>query len=183
MTEFDYRNEASNLHSVRENMLSSPYKRRVKVPEPLLGYSTKNVLFMEKLDGEKLVSCAERKLSEAFKGDEELAKSLMDERRKGESDKIFIQINLKSPFIPFLHLSNQFFEAIMSGDVYGRSIQDELKLLQSCTSHHSPLSRLSILWQLGTIIWSQRRNVDLLLDVHGYQIFSNGKFNGGMIMK
>lgn len=71
----------------------------------------------------------------------------------------------------------------MSGDIYGRSIQDELKLLQSCTAHHSPLSRLSILWQLGTIIWSQRRNVDLLLDVHGYQIFSNGKFNGGMIVK
>ncbi len=109
MTEFDYRNEASNLHSVRENMLSSPYKRRVKVPEPLLGYSTKNVLFMEKLDGEKLVSSAERKLSEAFKGDEDLAKSLMYERRKGEKVKIIHQINLFRISIPFLHLSNLIF--------------------------------------------------------------------------
>ncbi len=71
---------------------------------------------------------------------------------------------------------------MMNGDIYDRSIQDELKLLQSCTAHHSLFSRLSIMWQLASLIWSQRRAVDLLLDVHGYQIFSNGKFNGGKFL-
>ncbi len=84
MTEFDYRNEAKNLYSVRENMLSSPYKRRVRVPQPIVAYSTKNVLLMEKLNGEKLSFAAERKLSEVFKGDENLTKTLMEERKKGE---------------------------------------------------------------------------------------------------
>lgn len=85
MTEFDYRNEASNLQSVRENMLSSPYKQRVKVPEPIVAFSTKNVLLMEKLDGEKLVSSAERKLSKALQGDDQLAKSLMGARKTGKT--------------------------------------------------------------------------------------------------
>ena len=84
MKEFDYRNEASSLHSVRQNMLSSPYKNRVCVPSPLTKYSTKNVLIMEKLKGDKLVSIAEQKLTEAFQGDETLAKKLIEDRKRGE---------------------------------------------------------------------------------------------------
>ena len=83
MTEFDYRNEASNLQSVRLNMLSSPYKNQVAVPEPLEKYSTKNVLIMERLDGEKLVSVAESRLIQALHGDTCLATKLMEGRRKG----------------------------------------------------------------------------------------------------
>ena len=84
MTEFDYRNEASNLQSVRRNMMASPYKHKVKVPEPMMAFTTKNMLLMEKIEGEKLVLSAERKLSKALQGDENLAKTLMQERRKGE---------------------------------------------------------------------------------------------------
>ena len=84
MTEFDYMNEAANLKSVRENMLNSPYRNHVYVPEPLLKFSTRNVLIMEKLEGEKIASDAERKLTSALNGDKTLAKRLMEERRKGE---------------------------------------------------------------------------------------------------
>ena len=84
MTEFDYMNEAANLKSVRENMLNSPYRNHVYVPEPLLKFSTRNVLIMEKLEGEKIASDAERKLTNALNGDKTLAKTLMEERRKGE---------------------------------------------------------------------------------------------------
>lgn len=83
MTEFDYFNEAASLEAVRQNMLSSPYKNLVRVPEPLTRFSTKNVLIMEKLDGNKLISVAEDKLAKALNGDKELAKKFMDDRRKG----------------------------------------------------------------------------------------------------
>mmetsp|Transcript_23139 Transcript_23139/g.34454 ORF Transcript_23139/g.34454 Transcript_23139/m.34454 type:complete len:171 (-) Transcript_23139:131-643(-) len=51
------------------------------------------------------------------------------------------------------------------------------KVLDSI-AHHSILTRMKIMWQLASLVWVQRRNVDLLLDVHGYQIFRNGQFNG-----
>lgn len=92
MTEFDYLNEADNLESVRKNMLSSPYKKRVRVPEPITKFSTKNVLIMEKLEGNKLVSVAERKLTDALKGDAKLVKKLMEERRHGKCMLIFSQL-------------------------------------------------------------------------------------------
>ena len=92
MTEFDYRNEAASLHSVRENMLSSPYKNQVCVPEPLKKFSTQNVLIMEKLEGDKLVSVAESKLTEALRGDKTLAKTLMEERRKGKFVCLCVQL-------------------------------------------------------------------------------------------
>lgn len=83
MTEFDYFNEAASLEAVRQNMMSSPYKNLVRVPEPLTKFSTKNVLIMEKLDGDKLISVAEDKLAKALNGDKELGKKFMDDRRKG----------------------------------------------------------------------------------------------------
>lgn len=85
MTEFDYKTEAANLDSVRKNMLASPFKNRVRVPEPINKFSTRNVLIMEKLEGEKLVSVAENKLTEVLKGDKNLARTLLEARRKGES--------------------------------------------------------------------------------------------------
>ena len=83
MTEFDYRNEASNLHDVRKNMMNSPYRNKVRVPEPLIKFSTRNVLIMEKLEGDKLVSVAENSLTKALNGDVNLAKRLIEERRSG----------------------------------------------------------------------------------------------------
>ncbi len=79
----------------------------------------------------------------------------------------------------FSNLVFIFCKAIMSGEVNQRFVKDELKSLQSYFANHSFYESLSTMWKLGLLIWSQRQNVNLLLDVHGYQIFSNGKFNGG----
>lgn len=83
MTEFNYLNEASNLQTVRDNMKASPYKNRVVVPEPLIQFSTPNVLIMEFLDGVKLEQAVKDDLTRALNGDGALVKSLIEEKRAG----------------------------------------------------------------------------------------------------
>jgi len=151
MTEFDYLNEASSLQAVRRNMLASPYKNLVRIPEPLVKFSSKNVLFMEKLEGEKMVSYAERKLTEALGGDESLAKAFIDQRRKD----------------------------MLTGETTQRTTKEEIQMIQRSISHFSIFDRLCILLRLTSLVLKQRKHIELLLDVHGYQIFLNGQFNGG----
>jgi len=150
MTEFDYRNEASSLNKVRENMMSSPYKNLVRVPQPVECYSTRNVLIMEKFKGNPLIAVAENNLTEILKGDRQLAKTMMEKRR----------------------------QAIFCDDTSKETEQETIKLLQEAISHHSLFTRASILWRMKSLISTQRKYTELLLDVHGYQIFVNGVFNG-----
>jgi len=83
MTEFDYIHEAENLEVVRKNMMASPYRNQVVVPQPLLEYCTTNVLMMEYLDGVKMESAVLNDLTNALRGDNGLAKKIMEEKRRG----------------------------------------------------------------------------------------------------
>lgn len=87
MTEFDYNREAMNLKTVRRNMMESPYRNKVVVPQPIAKYSTQNVLIMEYLDGTKFEKAIENDLIEALGGDTKLAKSFIREKRTGKSQE------------------------------------------------------------------------------------------------
>ncbi len=84
MTEFDFYNEAKNLQTVRLNMMQSPYRNKVQVPQPIMKFTSHNVLMMEYLDGVKLEQAVENELVAVFNGDRELVKSLIKAKRKGE---------------------------------------------------------------------------------------------------
>lgn len=58
-SEFDYRTEAKNLETVRQNLLRAGFEN-CRVPEPYPKYCTKHVLVMEELHGEKLVDALKR---------------------------------------------------------------------------------------------------------------------------
>ena len=51
LSEFDYHTEAATLATVRANLVRSPYRRQVYVPEPLPELCTNNVLVMEMIQG------------------------------------------------------------------------------------------------------------------------------------
>jgi len=83
MTEFDYLNEASNLRVARRHILESPYRNRVVIPERFDSLCSSNVLVMELLDGEKLASAVEHKLTAILDGDQELARDVIKVKRQG----------------------------------------------------------------------------------------------------
>ena len=84
MTEFDYRNEANNLQTVKHNMSKSPYDHQVVVPEPVTSICTPNVLIMQLLHGTKLADATEQQLSTILNGNKQLARSLVHKKRKGK---------------------------------------------------------------------------------------------------
>lgn len=84
MSEFDYRNEARSLTVVRKNMMASPFRRRIVVPEPVSQLSAKELLIMQMLHGKKLSDAIEDDLAHALGGKEE-ASALIKKKRLGKS--------------------------------------------------------------------------------------------------
>lgn len=83
MSEFDYRREAGSLARVRLIMSTSPFRGKVKVPEPLQAICTKELLVMEMLNGKKLSDSLEDDLAAALGSNKELAEELMQRKRIG----------------------------------------------------------------------------------------------------
>lgn len=142
-------NEAENLKCVRENMLESPYRKKVVIPSPLIEYSTPNVLIMEYLDGVKLARAAENELAVVLNGDKKLAKLLFDEKRT----------------------------ALFSGALPCSAVE-EMKSFLPKISHFPFHQQVLAVINLALFQRKQRKAVELLLDAHGHQILVNGKFNG-----
>lgn len=81
LTEFDYRNEADALREVRRNMLQSPYRKRVVVPEPIEELCCEHVLVMEMLHGKKLIDSIRDRFAAAIGGNREVATKFLNARR------------------------------------------------------------------------------------------------------
>ena len=80
MSEFNYKEEAQNLYTIRKAMLDSPFQRKVKVPEPHQSLCTKEVLVMEFLLGKKLSAAFENDL-ENIMGSESRVKEYIHRKR------------------------------------------------------------------------------------------------------
>ena len=138
MTEFDYRNEATSLIEVRDNMACSPYRNRVYVPQPIENLCCKNVLVMEMLSGQTLVEDIEEKLTQVLGCTrQETAEFLLGYQRK---------------------------EDMLSSSNDGEPLLGQLGLWNKA--------------KIFSLKRKYRHYLELLLDVHGYQIFINGCFNG-----
>ena len=85
MTEFDYRREASSLSTVRDHMANSPYRDRIRIPEPLSVLCSKELLVMEMLNGKKLSDALEDELASAMGKDRSHAAEMIKRKRLGES--------------------------------------------------------------------------------------------------
>jgi hypothetical protein len=73
-----------------------------------------------------------------------------------------------------------FYSAIISGtvDESKNSIYHTYGQIQSLLKKQSIKSRLHTVLRLAALARSQKSHLNLLLDVHGHQIFINGCFNG-----
>jgi aarF domain-containing kinase len=90
MSEFDYRREAGSLERVRLIMNESPFRGKVKVPEPQQALCTKDLLVMEMLHGMKLSDSLEEDLAVALGRDKELAEELINRKRIGTFSRCYL---------------------------------------------------------------------------------------------
>lgn len=145
MTEFDYHNEANNLITVRNNLLKSPYSKRIRMPQTYTALTCKHVLVMELLNGKKLTDAIKDRLSTVMGGDKEKAAELLAQRQK---EVLFGE----------------------EGTTDNKSV-GELLNIHGIGGIYRALKGLSMYRKMHTY-------VDLLVDVHGHQIFIDGIFNG-----
>lgn len=65
-------------------MMKSPYRRKVRIPQPYVNLCCKHVLVMEMLDGIKFKDSIQLKLARLAGGDKEAVEKFMAQRQKGK---------------------------------------------------------------------------------------------------
>ena len=153
MSEFDYRREADSLERVRRNMLSSPFSNSVKIPKPIPGLCSKELLVMELLEGPKLSDSLEDELKGIL--GEDRSKRLLDRKRLE------------------LVLGKDKLETLESGDDNANSSNTPL-------TEQNLLRDLSwaTKFQLLGLYRRAQKTIDKLVDVQGYQMLKDGVFQG-----
>ncbi|CAI5747299.1 unnamed protein product [Peronospora destructor] len=172
MTEFNYIEEAKNLALVKKNIAKSPYAKKVAIPEPKLELCTKEVLVMEFLKGRKLLDGIQDHF-EAIAADKGVTVEFLkqDQERKDkerEAHGLDIETGPSS-------LQLRLYRLTLGAKRLARRI-----------------GRVSYDYTLGFIApkkWKPREDeqhqllnlpeiLKLVMDVHGYEIFVDGSFNG-----
>ncbi|CAH0482435.1 unnamed protein product [Peronospora belbahrii] len=172
MTEFNYVEEAKNLATVRKNIAKSPYATKVAIPEPKIELCTKEVLVMEFLKGRKLLDGIHDHF-EAIAADKGVTvEFLKQDQEQRDKERAVRGLDIETG---------------------PSSLQLRLYGLTLRTKHLARrVGRVSYDYTLGFIApkkWSPREDekhkllnlpdiLKLVMDVHGYEIFVNGSFNG-----
>ncbi|KAF1795000.1 Protein kinase-like domain [Phytophthora cactorum] len=161
MTEFNYVEEAKNLDTVRKNIAKSPYAAKVAIPEPRMELCTKEVLVMEFLKGRKLLDGIQDHF-EAIAAD----KGVTDKEREAKGLDIEVgpsslQLRLYGLTLGAKHLTRRIGRA--SYDYTLGFVAPKKWTLREDEQHQ--------LLNLPEIL-------KLIMDVHGYEIFVDGSFNG-----
>lgn len=157
VTEFDFEREAAFLSLFRQALGKSPFSRKVVVPEPVAELTTRNVLTMEYLHGDKLVT-ALKKLHTRIAGDQGITLQELMERNKAAAALTNTQVRLYSTLFYLNDAVNN-------------------------------AARFAFNWTAGWFVppVGYKRTtppiaipamMDLLLDVHAFQMFDVGAING-----
>ncbi|RLN06549.1 hypothetical protein BBJ28_00024753, partial [Nothophytophthora sp. Chile5] len=172
MTEFNYVEEAKNLATVRANIAKSPYASRVAIPSPKMELCTKEVLVMEFLKGRKLLEGIQDHF-EAIAADKGVTVQMLKEEqerkdREREAQGLDIEVG---PSALQLRLYGLSLGAKRLARRFGRASYDytlgfvaPVKRTPREDEQHQLLNIPEVL--------------KLIMDVHGYEIFVDGSFNG-----
>lgn len=172
MTEFNYIEEARNLDLVRKNIANSPYAAKVAIPEPRIELCTKEVLVMEFLKGRKLLDGIHDHFEAIAAGKGVTVEDLKREQERKDKEREAQGLDIEAG------------PSSLQLRLYGWTLGAK-RLARR-------IARLSYDYTLGIIVpkhWTpddekqhQLLNLPailkLIMDVHGYEIFVNGSFNG-----
>lgn len=158
-TEFDYRLEAENLDLIRNNIMPV-FGNRVVVPKPYNEYTSKDVLTMEFLEGEKMTTRLRKQLD-----------SLASESGKTR-EEIMEEIRQRPP--------------LTHGDIRKYNFARTCKWLVDCAWRFSfntvtlsglLANRMPYRGKPGPLL-DIPTLMDLLIEVHGHEMLIDGAFNG-----
>eukprot|EP01083_Nonionella_stella_P095031 266718_1 len=170
LTEFDYRREAQNLLEIGNN-LKAEWSRKVKVPRPELDMCTRRILVMEYIPGEKLISAVMRKYEAIAKSKGMTLSELQKQYMSSSSSEEQVS---PDPFQMAL-----FRVAVSSRDFIWNSLAFAVNITFGFAFWGLGHSSFRIIPYMHTPFpLDTAALTSLLVDVHGYELFVNGAFNG-----
>lgn len=177
MEEFDYRDEARHLNTVRNNLIAagladeSSKKKPCIVPKPYLELCTESVLVMEELDGPKLV--------DALKEEQKSLAGIMGEsvadftKRVKEQEK-----EAKEKGEALVGPSSSEYEVMISLLDGKQRTANALKMLYNSSVGWMPGVSKKEYQNKSSLPINHAKMIDDLIHVHGHEVLVDGYFNG-----
>lgn len=170
MTEFDYFEEAKNLDTVRANISKSPYAKKIAIPEPIVPLCTKEVLVMEFLKGKKLLDAIHDHLAAIAADRGVTVDFLKEDQARKDKERAALGLDIESgPDATQLRMYAMTLAAKRAARRVGRFAYDYTWGFVS-PKQWEPEKNYQIL-NIPEVL-------KLVMDVHGYEIFVDGSFNG-----
>lgn len=172
MTEFNYVEEAKNLDTVRRNIAKSPYAEKVAIPKPKMELCTKEVLVMEFLKGRKLLDGIHDHFEAIAAGKGVTIEELKREQEQKDKEREAKGMDIETgPSSLQLRLYGASLAAKRIARRIGRASYDYTLGFVAPVKWTSHEEEEHQLLDLPGIL-------KLIMDVHGYEIFVDGSFNG-----
>lgn len=170
MTEFDYYEEAKNLELVRRNIAKSPFAKQIAIPEPLTPLCTKEVLVMEFLKGKKLLDGIHDHFAAIAADRGVTVDDLKREQERIDKERAAQGLDIESgPSASTLRMYAWTLAAKRAARRAGRLLYDySYGFVSPKTWPEEPNYQILNIPDV----------LKLVMDVHGYEIFVDGSFNG-----
>ena len=171
LNEFDYRTEAENLREMKRLIEDGKFENRVKVPEPREELCSKNVLFMEEIEGVPLVKGVKESYERFLKATGRKANA---NAMRHSADALLAEVSEEKKDVEEAARATRKANAIIRAKSF--LIDEPMRLAYN----FSPLRLIygkkekqpsATLVNLGDVLRT-------MLDVHAYEIFECGTFNG-----
>jgi len=176
MEEFDYRDEARHMNTVRNNLIKagladeSSARKACLVPKPYLDLCTESVLVMEELSGEKLVTALKKETKALADNQGESVGDFHKRIKEEEKEAKAKGEVLKGP-------SSAQYEMLISVLDSKRKTTNALKMLYNNSLGWLPGFSVKEYSDRSTLPINHAKIIDELIDVHGHEILVDGYFN------
>ena len=174
-TEFDYRQEAQNMATVRENLVKAGLcgpGRMCQVPKPYPEHCTKRVLVMEELFGDKLEVALKRDVMFHASRSNQTVEEFMLAQKLDADEKIRKGLKVEGP-------TSEQYDILIKMEDGKRRVRNTWNRLYNIVTG-------TWLWGKGGLPYDSKTElplnhaklVDDLIHIHGHEVLVDGFFNG-----
>ena len=174
-TEFDYREEAQNMATVRDNLtkagLCGPGKM-CQVPKPYPEFCTKRVLVMEELSGDKLEVALKHDVELHARRNNQTVDEFLLEQKQDTEERIRKGQKVQGP-------SAMEYDLLISAEDGKRKMRNTWNRLYNIVTATWFRGSPGLAYQDKTVLpLNHAKLVDDLIYIHGHEVLVDGFFNG-----
>ena len=175
-TEFDYRQEARNMATVRTNLYRAGYAgnnkaARCQVPRPYMEYCTKRVLVMEELVGDKLEVALQKDVEHHAQREHQTVQEFLQAQQTKDEEALRQGQKVQGP-------TEREYNMLISLEEGKRRARNAWSVLYNSTMGLAIPSSKREYDDKSVLPLNHAKLVDDLMEIHGHEVLVDGCFNG-----